>query len=63
MLDSLVFHGVKSLPGVDTHTTISNIINSKMSVLGPLLYSVYVNKMRVYLKDTYIANSNCKIRR
>jgi len=34
-----------------------------MSVLGPLLYSVYVNKTRVYLKDTYIANSICKIRR
>ena len=32
-------------------------------MLGPLLYSVYVNKTRVYLKDTYIANSICKIRR
>ena len=32
-------------------------------MLGPLLYSVYVNKMRVYLKDTYIANSICEIRR
>ena len=32
LLDSLVFHGVKQLPRVDTRTTISRIINSKMSV-------------------------------
>ena len=49
MLDSFVFHGVKQLSCVDTHTTISSIINSKMSVLGPLLYLVYSNMMHVYL--------------
>ena len=32
LLDSLVFHGVKQLPGVDAPTTISHNINSKMSV-------------------------------
>ena len=32
LLDSLVFHGVKQLPRVDTRTTISRILSSKMSV-------------------------------
>ena len=29
LLDSLIFHGVKQLPGVDTRTTIFQIIKAK----------------------------------
>ena len=57
MLDRLVLYGVKQLlPGVDTHKTISVIINSKMSLLSPLLYLVYVDMMCVYLQDTCITS-------
>ena len=50
LLDSLVFHRVKQLPGVDTRTTISRIINSKMSVTD-LSSSDMINLYRLRLNN------------
>ena len=50
MLDSLVFNGVKQLLGVDTPTTIFQIINSKMSVTD-LSSSDLINVYRVRLNN------------
>ena len=61
LLDSLVFHGVKQLPGVDTRTTIFQIINNKMSVTD-LSYSDFINVYRFRLNNPITQHEESSIR-
>ena len=61
LLDSLVFHGVKQLPGVDTRTTISRIINSKMSVTD-VSSSDLINVYRLRLNNPTTQHEERSIR-
>ena len=61
LLDSLVFHGVKQLPGVDTRTTISSIINSKMSVTD-LSFSDLISVYRFRLNNPTTQHEGSSIR-
>ena len=61
LLDSLIFHGVKQLPGVDTRTTIFQIINNKMSVTD-LSSSDLINVYRLQLNNLTTQHEESSIR-
>ena len=61
LLGSLIFHGVKQLPGVDTRTTIFQIINSKMSVTD-LSSSDLINVYRLRLNNLTTQHEESSIR-